>query len=158
MILGLSISPRAALFPRGITQPPNTSARIPISFPKFGIPNFPAPDAPGHFPGALGDESPAALTGEHLVHRRGDVCLCQLLVGAGVVQPDLGAALQRHPHAATRAHHAGDAAPAVLPHLERVLRGTEPRRRRGEATVARRSSHRAPPLPPTLPPVPAWPC
>jgi len=63
------------------------------------------------------------LTSEHLVHRGGDVGLGQLLVAGGVVEAHQGTALQRQPDAGRRAHHAAHAAPAVLPHLERVLRG-----------------------------------
>lgn len=72
-----------------------------------------------------GDLPPVGLTGEHLVYRGGDISFGQLLVAGGVVKPDLGAALQRDPHAGPRAHHAGDTAPAVLSHLERVLRVTQ---------------------------------
>lgn len=68
------------------------------------------------------------LTSQHLVHGGGDVRLGQLLVAGGVVEAHLGAALQRDPDARTRAHHAGHAAAAVLPHVERVLWGTEPHR------------------------------
>lgn len=72
-----------------------------------------------------GDRSLVGLTGKHLVDRGGDVSFSQLLIAGGVVKADLGAALQRDPHAGPRAHHAGDAAPAVLSHLKRVLRVTE---------------------------------
>lgn len=70
--------------------------------------------------------------------RRSDVHFGQLLTAGGMEKPHLGAALEGDPDPHAGAHHAGDAAVAVLAHVEGVLEGTE--KRPGSGAVEQRAA------------------